>query len=143
MLRLLYCHTFAIQLHLRMNEKVSTASDRAGITSAVLCTIHCLVIPVLFLLKFSFTDSSPLNLPSWWEQLDYVFLLVSFLAVYHSANHTPTRQIKISLWVFWAILAISIIFQAHLHWMAYIASAGLVITHFINIRNIKKGMRLK
>lgn len=121
-----------------MADKVFIKSDQAGIASAILCTVHCLVVPVLFLLKFSFSDNTSYHLPVWWEKMDYVFLLVSFLAVYHSAKHTSTREIRISLWFFWAVLAAAIIFQAQLHWMAYIASAGLVATHFVNIRQMKK-----
>jgi len=121
-----------------VNNTGSTTSDKAGIASAVLCTIHCLVIPILFLLKFSFADSKGCLLPPWWEQLDYVFLAVSFLAVYHSAKHAKSMKVRASLWLFWAILVIAIIFQNTVHWMAYIASAGLVITHAFNIREMKK-----
>jgi len=125
-----------------MSNKTSAISDKAGITSAVLCTIHCLAIPLLFLLKVSWTEHATYQLPTWWEKLDYAFLIISFWAVYHSATHTNIMKIKTSLWIFWGILAISIIFQATLHWMAYIASAGLVTTHFINIMRIKKNIRI-
>jgi len=121
-----------------MSEKVSVRSDQAGIASAVLCTVHCLVIPALFVLRFSLTDNAAYHLPQWWEKLDYVFLVVSFLAVYHSANHAKAREVKAALWLFWGILAVAILFQAQLHWMAYIASAGLIATHFLNIRQIRK-----
>ncbi len=121
-----------------MREKVSIKSDQAGIASAVLCTVHCLVVPVLFLLRFSVADNTAFHLPVWWEKLDFVFLAVSFAAVYHSAGHTRTREIKLSLWTFWLVLAIAIIFQAQLHWLAYLASAGLIVTHFLNIRLMRR-----
>ena len=123
----------------RMNNELSAKSDKAGIASAVLCTIHCLVVPVLFLLKMSWTQHTAIDLPSWWEKIDYLFLLISFFAVYHSASHTKTIEIKYSLWLFWSILVLAIVFQSKLHWLAYIASAGLVITHLINIRRMKVG----
>jgi hypothetical protein len=120
-------------------HKTASISDKAGIGSALLCTVHCLVIPVFFLIKFTWLQGNPaINLPAWWEKLDYFFLLISFLAVYHSAGHTRVREIKISLWIFWGILAIAIIFEATLHNMAYLASAGLVATHFINIRRMRQ-----
>lgn len=114
-------------------ETVSIQSDRAGIASAVLCMVHCLAVPVFYLTKDWFTA-----LPTWWHQLDYLFLLISFWAVYHSAGHTKLRSIKASLWIFWVILSVSIIFEATLHWMAYVASAGLIATHFINIKRLRK-----
>ncbi len=121
-----------------MNDRISNAPDKAGIASAILCTVHCIAIPVLFLLKFSISAHDGYCLPSWWKHLDYVFLIVSFFAVYHSVTHTKTQAIKVSLWLFWAILAVAIIFEENLHPLAYIASAGLVSTHFINIRRMKK-----
>jgi len=116
------------------HKEHSTGSDVLGITSAILCTIHCLLIPALFLLKFWWTDHTAYTLPTWWESLDYFFLVLSFVAVYHSASHASTRAIKISFWSFWTCLAIAIVFEQVLHWMAYIASAGLIATHFVNIK---------
>ena len=121
----------------------NTGADALGITSAVLCTIHCLVIPALFLLKFWWTDKTVNVLPSWWGMIDYFFLIISFVAVYHAASHAGSIQIKRSLWFFWGCLTIAIVFEEALHWMAYIASAGLIISHIINIRRMlaknKKG----
>jgi len=112
----------------------SLNADKTGIASALLCTVHCMVIPALFLVKYWGVDNNFINLPSWWDRLDYVFLLLSFWAVYHSASHTKAKSIKRSLWLFWGILALAIIFETKLHSLAYIASAGLVITHFVNIK---------
>jgi len=116
------------------HKEHNTGADVLGITSAILCTIHCLVIPALFLLKFWWTDKAVSVLPSWWGMIDYFFLVLSFWAIYHAASHANGRKIKRSLWFFWGCLAIAIIFEQQLHWMAYIASAGLITTHFINIR---------
>lgn len=115
----------------------SSSSDKAGIASAVLCTIHCLIIPVFFAIKFWWADKYVLTLPDWWSKLDYLFLSISFLAVYHSATHTRFAAIKAALWVFWAALATAIVFEASLHWLAYIASAGLIVTHYLNIRRLR------
>jgi hypothetical protein len=121
-----------------MKEK-SVAADNTGIVSAILCTIHCLIIPVLFLAKFWLTGNRPEHiLPPWWHQLDYLFLGISLWAVYHSASHTKAKKIRASLWIFWSMLAIAILFEDTLHRMAYIASAGLIGTHLRNIMTIKK-----
>lgn len=116
-------------------------SDKAGIVSAVLCTVHCLTIPALFFIKFLVAKSSnPLSLPQWWENLDYVFLIISLTAVYHSASHSRSKEIKRLLWIFWAILATAVIGGAAVHWMAYVASAGLIATHFFNLRRSRKAI---
>jgi len=116
----------------------TSTADRAGIASAVLCTIHCLLIPALFLVKVWWGAANGLTLPYWWAYLDYLFLIISFMAVRHAAMHTTSPRVKRSLWAFWSILVIAIVFEDMLHWMAYIASAGLITTHIINIRRMKK-----
>jgi hypothetical protein len=130
---------FSVLLPPRMSiRKNIVQSDKAGIASAFLCTIHCLIIPVLLLVRAPLANNT--QLPEWWSRLDYVFLLISFLAVYHSAAHTRRKEIKVALWIFWAILAISIIFEATLHNMAYFASAGLIATHLVNLRQSRKAV---
>ncbi|MES2702224.1 MAG: MerC domain-containing protein [Bacteroidota bacterium] len=113
------------------NNKYHTGADKLGIASAVICTVHCLVVPALFLLKFSSMGGS---LPGWWDKLDFVFLIVSFGAVFHASSHSAGKAIKYLLWIFWSFLAIAIFFEHTLHWMAYIASTGLIATHISNIR---------
>jgi hypothetical protein len=122
-------------------------ADKLGITSAVICAVHCLVIPAIFLLKYSLTDSLAevgansewgRGLPDWWEKIDYIFLFVGLVAVYHAAAHAVIGWVKGALWLFWICLGIAVVFESQLHWMAYIASAGLIITHFFNIRLQRK-----
>ncbi len=122
-----------------MDQNADVKSDKIGIVSAVLCSIHCLIVPVLFLVKVSWAQQHrTVSLPAWWELMDYVFMVISFTAVSHSAGHTPFKIIKIFLWIFWVVLMISIVFSSLLHWMAYFASAGLIITHFMNIKKIRQ-----
>lgn len=137
---LLYiCNSVAFNAGCNMN-KYNERADKLGIASAVICTIHCLVVPVLFVVKYSLTNQVVGHsfMPWWWEAIDYVFLVISFIAVYHAASHTYTRKIKRSLWFFWTCLALAIFFEQSLFWLAYIASAGLVTTHYFNIRMHKK-----
>ena len=128
-------------------SRYTPIADKLGIVSALICAVHCLIIPAIFLLKYTWLDSSGAahnkagwgsGLPHWWEMLDYVFLIVGFIAVYHAANHSANKYIKFSLWFFWLCLALAVVFEQQLHWMAYIASGGLIFTHFFNIKNHTK-----
>lgn len=109
-------------------------ADRVGIVSAILCTVHCMLVPIMFLVKYWVSGSTGYVFPSWWEKIDYLFLLVSFYAVYHAASHAATKGIKYFLWLFWLLFALAVTFEKDFHWIAYFASAGLIVTHFINIR---------
>jgi len=125
------------------SNKYTAGADKLGIASAVICTVHCLVVPALFLFKYWWTNTTGKTLfsgglPVWWELFDYLFLIVGFIAVYHASSHAAGRNIKKALWFFWCCLGIAVVFENSLHWMAYIASAGLIGTHFINIRKHQK-----
>jgi len=143
-LRLHKIITFAtvLRLHRLFHSNAYTpGADKLGIISAVICAVHCLVIPALFLLKYSFADSLTVlhsgeggALPVWWHVLDYVFLIIGFVAVLHASTHSASAGVRVALWLFWLCLGVAVIFEDSLHWLSYIASAGLIGTHFVNIR---------
>ena len=141
MLQLSNFPTFATLLHLTLSHshKYTPGADKVGIASAIVCAVHCMVVPLLFLFTYSLRQADVHHshhtlLPGWWESLDYVFLAIGFYAVYHASRHAASRGVKRALWLFWLCLATSVIFQEQLHWLSYIASIGLIVTHFVNIR---------
>lgn len=147
-LRFLFYICTVSKLHnLFHSSKYTAGADKLGIASAIICAVHCLVIPAIFLIKYSWADSVTSVhaghevLPYWWHALDYVFLIIGFVAVFHASTHAAGRGIKFALWFFLACLAVAVVFEEQLHWMAYVASAGLVTTHFINIRRHKKKLK--
>ncbi len=125
---------------LSIKSKYTTAADKLGILSAIICTAHCLLIPAFFMLRYSWHGAEnphhngDSGLPSWWEMLDYIFLVIGLYAVYHASTHTSFRPVKAALWFFWGILAVAVVFEDSLHFLVYVASLGLVATHFFNIK---------
>jgi hypothetical protein len=111
-----------------------TGSDRVGIVAAVLCMIHCMIVPLAFALKVWWSTHTIYTLPWWWGMLDYFFLVVSFIAVYHSSSHAVSKGVKFSFWFFWGVLTLAIVFEGYIHWLAYLASTGLIATHVVNLR---------
>ena len=45
-----------------------------------------------------------LVVPGWWQALNYVFLLLSFFAVYKTSQNSSNQIVKILLYIFWGIL---------------------------------------
>ena len=81
--------------------KISTIHpDNIGATISTLCVIHCFATPILFV-----TQSYMLVVPGWWQALNYVFLLLSFFAVYKTSQNSSNQIVKILLYIFWGILA--------------------------------------
>ncbi|WP_461098536.1 MerC domain-containing protein [Spirosoma luteolum] len=109
-------------------------ADYIGITGSILCLIHCLVTPVL-LLSSRLLQNEPLRVG--YLSLDYVFIAVNIVAVYFATRHYASALVRRALWSFLTLFAISILLEDTaplFEYLGYVASAGLVFTHLINIR---------
>ncbi len=110
----------------------SSKPDWAGIISASLCVVHCLLTPLLLLLAASF---------SWWSGLSYFFLSISFYAAFETSRAQTSRSILVLIWGGFVLLTLSIILEDAfpvLHKFSYPASLLLVIGHILNLRHCKK-----
>lgn len=112
--------------------KDSIKADISGIASASLCVIHCLFTP----LSFSFNTFLALGTGVLWHLLNYVFLLLSFCAVFRCEHTAGSYILRLIQWASFVALAISVLFHddyASLLPISYIASGILMVTHLINI----------
>ena len=117
-------------------NKFSTKSDTVGALSSTLCVLHCVAIPILFLIQ----PTSAINkesLPIWWTSLDFVFLIISFFAVFWSAKKTAVKWVKYGFWLGWMALTAGILNEkfAVFEWSElsiYIPAIVLVFLHFYN-----------
>ena len=114
-------------------------SDIMGALASGLCAIHCGLTPLLFFAAQPVLESTVdghSHGSIWWGALDYVFLILSLVAVYFSAKHTHHKEIKWVLWIAWSIFAIGLLSEPfHLSygkWLMYIGSAVLIIAHLKN-----------
>ncbi len=115
-------------------DLLSRKADYIGITGSVLCIIHCLITPVLLMTTTVLQDE---KLRVGYLSLDYVFIAVNVLAVYSATRHYASPLVKRSLWGFLALFTISLLLEdtsPAFQYLAYAASAGLVMTHLVNIR---------
>ncbi len=83
--------------------KPTLGADNLGIISSLLCFIHCLVTPFVFLAT-TCSEACTNASPYWWQFMDWLFLVLSLYAVYHTAKHTDKVWIKIGLVVSWLFL---------------------------------------
>lgn len=107
-----------------------------GATASVLCLIHCLATPFLFVAHMGHVQGQHSS-PAWWGFLDILFLVISFLAVFWSVRNTSKTWIKWSLWSSWAVLA-GIILNEKIAFiplseeLIYAPSVALVVLHLYN-----------
>ncbi len=115
-------------------DDLSRKADYIGITGSILCILHCLITPVL-LVSSSLLQDSPLR--AGYLSLDYIFIGINTIAVYFATRHVVSVPVKRSLWGFLTLFSIALVLEHDMPvfaYVAYAASAGLVISHLVNIR---------
>ena len=113
-------------------------SDQIGALSSGLCMLHCFATPFLFLSQSSLIFISvDFTLP--WFIINYVFLLISFTAIYYSVKNSSNRFIRIFLYLFWAVLS-GLIINESLGILSipetatYLSASSLICPHIYNLK---------
>ena len=120
-----------------MIHKITYKEDLIGASASFLCLVHCLATPFVFLIKSSAAVCCS-ETPTWWQAMDYIFLVVAFFAVVHvTNNHRSKEWMKFSLVVSWLGLLLvtlnSTYFLFHItNEIAYIPAISLVFLHLYN-----------
>ncbi len=121
--------------------KLSLPFDTIGIIAGILCTVHCLATPLLFIAKACSTACCA-DAPTWWIMIDYLFLFISFTAIYFISKSLNIKWLKISFWISWIILLFTIldhsvgIFILPQNFI-YLPSALIILLHFYNLKFCK------
>ncbi|WP_299890117.1 MerC domain-containing protein [uncultured Lacinutrix sp.] len=112
-----------------------------GAIASTLCLIHCIATPFLFIVQTcSVTCCSAA--PTWWQFIDYFFLIISFFAIYKSTQTSSNSWIKPLLWLSWFLLFLVIV-NEKLEWLVlndnliYVPAIALVILHLYNLKYCK------
>lgn len=120
-----------------MNISISK-SDSLGTLTGILCLLHCLATPLLFV-ALAGSASTGEEAPVWWVSLNYIFLFISLIAVYRSVQTTSRNYMKPLFCISWVLLAVVLI-NEQIGWVelaeiySYIAAALLVVLHLYNRR---------
>tara|TARA_Y100000741_G_scaffold14488_1_gene11409 strand:- start:478 stop:768 length:291 start_codon:yes stop_codon:yes gene_type:complete len=77
--------------------------------------------------------------PGWWQPLNFVFLFLSFLAIYRSVQNSSNQLVKVMFFVFWTLLAFLLISEEFeiLHLpeaITYATGLSLAFLHIYNKR---------
>ncbi|TXE11819.1 MerC domain-containing protein [Seonamhaeicola algicola] len=114
--------------------------DTLGALASTLCLIHCLLTPFIFLAQTKVAACCATNgVPNWWKSIDFIFLIISFFAVYQSAKNSTKKTVKMALWFCWSLLCFLII-NEKLAWfhlpeiLIYLTAISMVILHVYNLK---------
>ena len=111
--------------------------DTIGAIVSTLCVVHCLLTPLLFVAQ-SYTATHSHEAPFWWKNLDYLFILISVIAVYESTKKSTNKLIKAGLWMSWIMLFL-LILNEKLVWIeldeiiTYCVTLTLSMLHIYNL----------
>lgn len=124
-----------------INFQKSGSSDLLGAVASVLCLIHCVATPFLFIAHSAVHGHHDHHehSPVWWSAIDFIFLVISFIAIRHSAKHTTAKWMPMAMYISWGLLAAYILVETfhlfHLsHSLIYIPALSLVVLHLYNRR---------
>lgn len=117
---------------------ISLKPDFFGAVASSLCMVHCLATPLLFISNLH-TSRGYETIPFWWKELDFIFLAISFIAIYRSTKTTSKNFMKYTLWIGWVVLFF-LILNEKIAWLRisgilnYIAAISLSSFHIYNLR---------
>ena len=113
-------------------------SDYIGAASSGLCMLHCFATPFLFLSQSALLNISQ-ELTFFWYLLNYIFLAVSFIAIYYSVKNSSNLSIKVLLYLFWISLSLLILNEEFMIFSipelyTYISALSLSVLHIYNLK---------
>ena len=105
-------------------------SDYVGASASGLCLIHC-SYSILFLSQASLISISN-EMLFLWQSLNFLFLSISFIAIYHSVQNSSNSYVKILFFLNWLILSALILIELFeilsiAEFYTYIAATSLSI----------------
>ncbi len=121
-----------------MIKSILQKPDVLGATASVLCIIHCLATPLIFIAHTCAVGGGK-SAPSWWGGLDYVFLVISFFAIKQSIKNSSKSIIKFALGFNWVVLFLLILNETF-SWfylpetVTHVVALLLALLHLYNVR---------
>ena len=112
-------------------------SDYVGASASGLCLMHCIATPILFLSQASLISISN-EMLFLWQSLNFLFLAISFIAIYYSVKNSSNSYVKVLFFLNWLILSaliLIVLFEilSIAEFYTYIAAISLSILHIYNL----------
>jgi hypothetical protein len=116
-------------------------ADIVGIIASSICLVHCTATPFIFIAKTCSATCCSVA-PAWWQWIDYIFLVISLIAIYYSTKSSTKKWINIAFWNSWALLFFTILNESfkvvHIpELFIYFPAIIIVILHLYNHRYCK------
>jgi len=119
--------------------KVNPQSDIIGAVASGLCAIHCIATPFLFIAQSCSTTGCCESSPIWWSSIDYLFIGITFFAVYYSGKNSSKPWLKYPLFAICGTLSFLVLnekmsFLDISESWKYLMAFGLISLHMYNLK---------
>jgi hypothetical protein len=114
-----------------MKKLLPSSMDLLGISSAGLCLIHCLILPLLTILPFGVSHNS---------YIDLLFALIGLWAILRLIK-TATFGVIIIFLLSITLILLSVLIEIFLDFhtnLLIIGGIGMLLGHLLNYKNHKK-----
>jgi hypothetical protein len=114
-----------------MKKTTSPFYDILGISSATICLVHCLILPLLTILPFSLSHN---------PFIDLVFASIGLFAILKITKKSSllvSSILIVSMSLIWISILIEIFLEIHLD-LIYFGGIGMIIGHLINYKLHRK-----
>lgn len=111
----------------------SKAFDLLGISAALLCLIHCLLLPVLMIVPLGLEHNHN-------AYIDLGFLLIGAAVVYQVTRTVKSKWLKGIFWAAIGLIGLSVLLDIAFHFhspLIYPGAVLLIAGHVINFKNHK------
>ncbi len=121
-------------------------SDIIGVWASSLCAVHCAVTPLLFAAQasahYGHRAVGESGLPWYWAVLDWLFLLLAFVAIRYTSKQVVANWVKWGMWAAWSVIAAVILSETldlHIlsHAFMYVGAFTLIGLHLYNHRQCR------
>ncbi len=126
-----------------MTIDLTSKSDVVGAIASGLCAIHCIATPFLFIAQSCSTQTSCCaSGPTWWSAIDYIFIVITFFAVYQSGINSSKSWMKYALMTLWLLLSLLVlngkfnVLNISELWK-YLMAFSLISLHLYNLKFCK------
>lgn len=126
------------KLPISLSCKFNFNSDFIGAFASGFCLLHCMMTPFLFAVQATSLSCSEIS-PWWWKIVDYIFLVITFFAIYYTNQTTSSHWMPKALYACWALLLFLVVNNSlHVlpipHFLIYIPAMCLALLHLYNRR---------
>lgn|GEM_PF-299236 len=126
-----------VNTNMNQVQKVITP-DLFGALASSLCLVHCAITPFLFIAT-ACSSNSCTDSPIWWQAIDYIFIIISFGAIYFATKKSTKTWVQTAMWSSWLLLLFTLLsktFELGLFPKTFIYVPAIVIVglHFYNLK---------